>query len=221
MSLSPNGAGTYTWYNPGLFWESAAPAANITSSSSGVTLTWTSGQSTSDTSIATAAKDGSHYQAWRYGYFEASLKWDPVVGSWPAFWMLPAQAITCGSCEQGELDIFEGQGDTPHTFYGTIHDWVGSSDVQSNSNNNAYDLSSSVDMSQYHTYGVLWTAGSVAWYFDNQKVLSASTPAIFDAQDYYLILGSQEGQNWSYGDKSGVTATSLPMSVQWVRVWQQ
>ena len=148
------------------------------------------------------------------------MKWDPVTGSWPAFWIIPVEGMN-GASETGELDIFEGQGATPYTYYGSIHDWRNGSDVANNNGSNTYQLSNTVDLSQYHTYGALWTPGHVVWYFDDQPILSASTPAIFDSQNYYLIIGSQEGANWSYGNMSGVSASSLPLNVDWVHVWQQ
>ena len=218
LDLSPNSYGNYTWYNPGMFWQKPAPYSNIAVGDSAVTLTWTSGQSPANTSIATAAKNGSYYRAWRYGYFEARMKWDAVTGSWPAFWMMPVQGITCGKCEEGELDIFEGQG-TSGMYYGTIHDWYAGGGQQQNSPN-YHPFPSGTDVTQYHTYGVLWVPGYVTWYFDNQEMGSAPTYSIFDQQNYYLILGSQEGVNWSYGNTRGVTASSISISVDWVHVWQ-
>ena len=119
LDLSPNRLGSYTWYG-GIWWESGiAPLSSISEANSTVTLDWLSGQNPPDTDIMTAAQDGSHYKAWRYGYFEARMSWDVTTGNWPAFWLIPIQGITQSGAETGEIDIFEGQGNTPHTFYGT------------------------------------------------------------------------------------------------------
>lgn len=217
LNLSPNGTGKFNWYNPGMFWESPAPYSNISAANSVLNLLWKRGQGTSDTSLATTAKDGSSYRAWRYGYFEVRMRWDTVTGAWPAIWLIPVKGITCGHCEQGELDIFEGQGATPNIFTGTIHDW--NSPTGNHSAGKNYNLGS-VDLSQYHTYGVLWVPGQVTWYFDNQALYSFPTYPIYDQQLYYLIIGSQEGANWSYGNLSGVAASQIGMHVDWVRVWQ-
>ncbi len=152
------------------------------------------------------------------------MKWDVTTGAWPAFWMIPVENIW-GATENGELDIFEGQGApaTAQTFYGTIHDWMVingvSTDVQNNNGHNAVTISG-VDFSQWHTYGVLWVPGRVTWYFDQQPVLTANTYPIFDEQDFYLVLGAQEGANWTYGNLTGVTATSMNLYIDWVKVWQ-
>ncbi len=224
LNLSPNSVGSFNWYNPGIWWESPAPYSNIYLLNSALDLVWTNGQTNADTSVSTAAQDGSYYQAWHYGYFEVRMRWDTVNGAWPAIWMIPIEDIlTPGQQEEGELDIFEGQGNTPDIFYGTIHDWKNGQDVANNNCCNAYQLPSNVDLFQFHTYGVLWTRGHVSWYFDNHLLNSVQTYPIFDdvQQNYYLILGSQEGADWTAGDTSGVTATSISMQVQWVHVWQR
>src|SRR5579871_1760542 len=110
LKLSPDGTGSYDWYNPGVWWESPAPSSNITASSSTLNLEWTSGQTPCDTSIATASPNGSPALAWRYGYFETRMRWDTVVGAWPAVWLRPVQEFS-GASETGEIDIFEGLGD--------------------------------------------------------------------------------------------------------------
>jgi len=222
LNLSPNGLGSYSWYNPGMWWEAAAPYSNIYLHSSALKLVWTRGQQTSDTSISTAARDGSHYLGWHYGYFEVRMRWDTVNGAWPAIWMIPIQNITAPGEEQGELDIFEGQGNTPNVFYGTIHDWKNNQDIANNNCCNAYQVPPADDLSQFHTYGVLWTPGHVTWYLDNHPIISAATYPVFDnvQQKYYLILGSQEGANWTYGDMTGVSASSISVQVDWVHVWQ-
>jgi hypothetical protein len=33
-------------------------------------------------------------------------------------------------------------------------------------------------------------------------------------------LGSQKGVDWTYGNLKGVTAHSMALNVDWVRVWQ-
>ena len=59
-------------------------------------------------------------------------KWDVVKGAWPALWLIPVQdaagqALYAGVRNTGELDIFEGSGAAPHTYFGTL---LGSSEIQ-------------------------------------------------------------------------------------------
>jgi hypothetical protein len=226
LNVSPNMLGNYAWYQ-GLWWQqTVAPLSQFSVSNSILTLNWQKGLG--DASLVTTAKDASHYQAWRYGYFEARLAWgNTTMGAWPAFWLIPVEDVTGadvvnGVRDSGEIDIMEGQGGSnSNTIYGTIHEWKNNADVYNNNSSNAYNVPSGVDLSQYHTYGVLWTPGTISWYFDNQLIHSANTTAIFDQQTFYVVLGSQEGVNWGGGNLTGVTATTIPLNVDWVHVWHK
>ena len=66
---------------------------------------------------------------------------------------------------------------------------------------------------------MLWVPGQVTWYFDDQPLMSA--PLLrFDKQHFFLMLGMQEGANWTLGNMAGVTASSMHLTVDSVRVWQ-
>lgn len=226
LNLAPSSVttGDYPWYR-GVWYQNTANPFNASIGSSGLDLAWTPGQTLPNTVISSCSSTGYHCHAFRYGYFEAQMKWDVSVGAWPAFFMLPVQNIW-QSPESGELDVFEGQGETKesHTFYGTIHDWLTVNGVATDVANNRYTnhvVIPGVDFSQWHTYGVLWVPGTVTWYLDNSPVLTYQTFPIFDQQYYYLMLGSQEGVNWQTGNTTGVTASSLNLYVNWVKVWQK
>ena len=148
------------------------------------------------------------------------MKWQPEQGAWPAVWLIPVQAAADGPHESGEIDIFEGQGSQPRTFFATIHHWYGSHDLENSSLRNHFPLPPETDFREFHTYGLLWVPGRMTWYFDGLPLHSEPTFEIFDKQDYYLILSMQEGSNWKEGDLTGVSAQRLSLSVDWVRVWQ-
>jgi Glycosyl hydrolases family 16 len=224
LDLGPDGSGSHAWYEGVWFNHKHAPLSNIHADSSVLYLDWTRGQDAPDTSVTTLSRDKKTAKTWRYAYFEARFKWTPSTGAWPAFWLIPVQdamgqAVYGGTKESGEIDVFEGQGNHPGIFYGTIHDWVNLRD--SASRNNAFPLPANVDLSEFHTYGLLWVPGKVTWYFDNLALHSEPTPAIFDKQDFFLILGMQEGVDWKLGELTGVKASKLTLGVDWVRVWQK
>lgn len=224
LDLSPNGSGMHSWYEGVWFNQKHAPLSNIHVDSSVLHLDWTRDQDSHDTSIITFSKDKQTSMAWRYGYFEARMRWTPVQGAWPAFWLIPVQDaqgsnVYGGVKESGEIDIFEGQGNHSHTFYGTIHDWVNHRD--SASRNNSFSLPDTVKFSNFHVYSLMWTPGKVTWYFDNVALHSEATPHIFDSQDFFMVVGMQEGVNWKFGDLSEVSVSKLTLDVDWVRVWQK
>jgi beta-glucanase (GH16 family) len=223
LNVSPdaNSPG-YVWY-PGIWYSSSLPNPGLITSPSGVVdLAWSRSATSSpaETQIMTISHNGTTTaRTWRHGYFEARMKWDPVVGAWPAFWLNPIQEVRGQATQHGEIDIFEGQGSDPHTYYGTLHDWSGSTHLGATSPN-AFNLAANNDFSQWHTYGLLWTPGHVTWYYDNVAVGSANTYADMESQDFYLLLSMNFGNNWSEGNLSGVTVNSAHLQVDWVRVWQ-
>lgn len=224
FDLSPDGSGVHRWYEGVWFNPKHAPLSNISASSAGVNLVWRRNQPAFDTSITTLSRDFRHFQAWRYGYFEARMKWDVTPGAWPALWLIPVpdrggKATWNDTGESGELDIFEGQGSQPHMFFGTIHDWIDLHDHPSRTN--AFPLPANTDLSQFHTYGLLWAPGKVTWYFDGQPLHSEPTPAVFDHQNYFLVVSMQEGEDWKANNLKGVDATKMELSVEWIRVWQK
>ena len=222
LDISPDGLGKHSWYEGVWFNQRHAPLSNISASLSTLKLEWHRGQGSADTSITTLSRDKRRFRAWRYGYFEARMKWDVVKGAWPAFWLIPVEDATGrvtynGVKESGEIDVFEGLGGDPHDFYGTIHDWVNLKDNASRPNR--FRLHEDVDFSDYHTYGLLWTPGTVTWYLDNRPLHSEPTPIVFDRQTYFLVLSMQEGVKWKSGVLSGVESDKLTLCVDWVRVW--
>jgi hypothetical protein len=211
----------HTWYEGVWFSRQHAPRDHFKISNSTLSLVWNRGQLQPDTTISSFTRHNPHYHAWRYGYFEARLKWQPEEGAWPALWLIPVQAAADDILrESGEIDIFEGQGSEPRTFFGTIHRWNGSQQLASSSPHNRFALPPKTDFSEFHTYGLLWVPGRVTWYFDDVPLHSETTYNIFDKQDYGLVIGMQEGSNWKSGNMSGVTAVSMTLTVDWVRVWQ-
>lgn len=210
LDLSPDGHGSHTWY-PGIWFNPPLPpAANITCANSILTLAWTHGQPGPDTSLTTFARDLSFGKSFRYGFFEASMRWKPETGAWPAFWLVPDVNVP----HTGELDVFEGHN---NNSYGALHEWLKGKSVWETSGL-AYGVGA--DFTQWHNYGMLWTPGKVTWTFDGHPVGSSATPIIMDRQYYQLIVGMQCGTNWILGDMTGVTATRMALEVDWVSVWQ-
>jgi beta-glucanase (GH16 family) len=212
---------SHTWYEDVWFSKQHSQRQHFSVENSSVSLIWKSGQSQPDSSISTFARNNPHYHAWRYGYFETRMKWRPEPGAWPAVWLIPVQAAQGGAPqESGEIDLFEGQGTEPLTLFGTIHRWKGSQRLETSSPHNQFRLPPHTNLSEFHTYGLLWVPGRVTWYFDGTPLHSESTYPVFDREDYFLVIGMQEGSDWKSGDLSGVSAQSLTLTVDWVRVWQ-
>lgn len=225
FDLSPDGGGMHNWYEGIWYSRQHAPMSNIYRTQDGLHLSWTADQPSYDTSISTMGHNGNQLHAWRYGYFEVRMKWNPVRGAWPALWLIPAQ--TGHQVESGELDIFEGDADNPHTYFGTIHHWHETPDhsrmerVESNAGRNKYSLAPWFDYSQYHTYALMWEPTQITWFLDG-KILHAEPafPVFAQTQDC-LILGMQAGAEWKEGNVDRTQTPRLDMDIAWVRVWQR
>jgi beta-glucanase (GH16 family) len=215
IDLSADGTGSHVWYEGVWYSQKHAPLSNIQSTASGLTLTWTRGQQQPDTSIATFSTLGAMAHRWRYGYFEVRMKWNPEPGAWPAIWLLPSSPRDF--TDMGELDIFE-----------TLHHWRRDPadpnrmiHVQNSGSPTGFDLPPGADMRQFHTYGMLWEPDRVTWFFDGKPLHSEASYAVFNTQEFSLIIGMQAGVNWALGILDGMIADRMTMTVDWVRVWQK
>jgi hypothetical protein len=193
LNLSPNGSGTYTWYN-GIWYEAPSSASDLTVTNSVFAATETPSDP-HDSSITTMNRGAGPSTVFRYGYFEARMSWNTIPANWAAFWLFSiahaqgTDTIPTGE-EWCELDIFEAFGNGNEV--GTVHDWVLSNGTITNTQNtNNYQPLNGIDMSQFHIYGVLWTPSTITWYFDNQAIMSWPTPAICQTQQLFMILGTQ------------------------------
>lgn len=164
-------------------------------------------------------------EGWKYGYFEAKIKLPKGKGTWPAFWMMPANNDFSSNpwpgC--GEIDIMEEVGVDSGYVSSTIH-----CNKYNNSNTTIEHGSKylSTAESDYHIYACEWTAEDLNFYVDGTQILSYQNDGSgvnswpFDKR-FYLILNLAWGGSW--GGYNGVDENALPttMKVAYVRVFQK
>jgi len=162
---------------------------------------------------------------WKYGYFEANIKLPKGKGTWPAFWMMPANnnysTNPWPGC--GELDIMEEVGYNPNVIYSTIHCTKynnGGSAIESG--NKKIDTAES----DFHLYAMKWTSSEIIFYVDGETILTYKNDGTGVSawpfnNPFYVILNLAYGGNW--GGAQGVDYSALPltMEVDYVRVFQQ
>ena len=155
---------------------------------------------------------------WTHFYIEAYIQFkingalsSSDTNGWPAFWAWTAESIGnygFGSSslvvqDMTEIDFLETFdtifGNTPGVWQSTMYNHGTGAQTQPVPNATTDD--------NWHTYGMLWTPGTVSIYYDN--VLAGSSSDSFTQletnQSLFIILGT--GNNWQ-------------MNVDWVRVWQ-
>ena len=101
-----------------------------------------------------------------YGYFEIRCQMPEGQGTWPAFWMLPAD----GSWPP-ELDVVEALGSDEATVFMTAHSASSGEHTKTGFTSWVGDVTSGM-----HTYGVLWTPEELVWYVDGAEVFRTATP---------------------------------------------
>lgn len=180
----------------------------------------------------------------KYGYIEARLKM-PVAydasgneidntGVWPAFWMMPENAVDSDGNEtsggvygvwprSGEIDILEySPGTTGQKTYSTLHHAASKTDATdtypslgSTSFENPYE---------WHTYGILWTSGTIEAFYDGVSLGSVyANPGNNWAkwpydQNFYIILNLAMGGN--LGGSINSEMRKAVYEVDYVRVYQ-
>jgi beta-glucanase (GH16 family) len=96
-------------------------------------------------------------------------------------------------------------------------------DIANNSGSNTWPIPDGTTLSNYNTYGVLWTPTAVSWYFNNVLVETISTTgsqySTWFAGQYpeAMALNIAAECNWAFPCSGQVSP--LNMQVQWVHVY--
>jgi hypothetical protein len=204
----------------------------------GMTLVWRDEFSTnaavSDGYLTiTAKKEGSAYTSTRmktagkktfqYGRIDIRAKLPTGQGIWPALWMLGSSFDAVGWPRSGEIDIMEmiGGGGRENTVYGTPH-WYESPAQEHASYGGHYTLGSGTFADKFHVFTIIWDAGKITWYVDDQKFHELdTTPANLSEfqAPFFLIFNIAVGGNWP-GNPDNTTVFPQRMMVDYVRVFQ-
>jgi beta-glucanase (GH16 family) len=140
-----------------------------------------------------------------YGYFEIRADMPTDQGTWPAFWLLPAD----GSWPP-ELDVVEMRGQDPNTVHVTVH----TQETGSRTSETSAVKVPSTD--GFHTYGVLWDEDQIVWYFDDVAIARADTPADMHDPMYMLV-------NLAVGGTAGTPGAALQdgaeLKVDYIRAY--
>ena len=159
-----------------------------------------------------------------HGRIEARIKLPKFMGAFPAFWMMGTNGLTWPKC--GEIDIMEAV-NNESVIYGTAH-WA----CDYTSNEEGYDSNGSstgaaginIDITQWHTYGVEWTADRITWYVDDKSYHSVEITSAKQMEELaipcYLLLNFAVGGDWPGFD---IDDSALPatMEVDYVRAYEK
>lgn len=127
----------------------------------------------------------------KYGYFEMKAKFPNGIDTWPAFW-LRNLGFKSQNVNRGEIDIVEHtENPTKYqnvplaSMFGTaLHDWTNGTAPFAGSK----FVSPITTDGNYHTYGMKWTATSMTFYYDGAMTFQVPTPAVMQAEPYYILI---------------------------------
>jgi beta-glucanase (GH16 family) len=141
------------------------------------------------------------------GYFEMRARLPAGKGIWPAFWMLLAD----GSWPP-ELDATEMLGHDPSTIFMTVHSNASGTHTQTQGSAKVPDTSAA-----FHTYGVLWEASKITWYFDGQPVYTTTPPSDLN-KPLYILVNLALGGDWP-GSPDATTPFPAVYQIDYVRAY--
>jgi len=167
--------------------------------------------------------------SFQYGRFEVRAMVPEAQGFWPAAWLLGNNITTIDWPACGEQDVLErvNAAGSPDWNAGSIHgtNFTGGTGLGTN-----YNFPSGQTAAQWHTYGMIWSKGSVAYYVDDPThpyvtyTRSSLTPlngAVwpFDAgQSNFILLNLAIGGDWP-GPPNSSTPFPSEMLVDYVRIY--
>jgi len=167
--------------------------------------------------------------SFQYGRLEVRALVPEAQGFWPAAWLLGNNIATISWPACGEQDVLERVNAplTPDWNSGSIH---GTGFTGAGGLGTLYYFPSGETAAQWHTYGMIWSQGTVAYYVDDptQPYITYTTSSLnglsgavwpFDAgQSNFILLNLAIG-----GDYPGPPDSSTPfpseMLIDYVRVY--
>jgi hypothetical protein len=149
-------------------------------------------------------------RTFRFGYFEARMRWPAERDNWSAFWLMSAAAARAPYkgpwppyCE---IDVVEGL-PAPNAYLSTVHNWQARSKQDGFAKQNAYF--GRADVATWNRYGVLWQPGRISFFLNGRLTKTIRSPAICDSDALFIVVGAQRhGPETRYAD------------VDWVRVYR-
>ena len=139
--------------------------------------------------------------AFKYGTVEARIALPTGKGIWPAFWMLGENFDTVGWPACGEIDIIETINDE-NIVYGTHHwQYNGNHASYGNNTKDYYGTSKELDITQFHTYKMVWNEKLIAMYVDEFKYQEIDIESAKDGLEafhkpQFFILNVAVAGNW-------------------------
>jgi beta-glucanase (GH16 family) len=165
--------------------------------------------------------------SFQYGRFEVRAQVPEAQGFWPAAWLMGNSITTVNWPACGEQDVMErvDAAASPDWNAGSIH---GTGFTGSNIGTR-FDFPAGQTAATWHTYGMIWSKGSVSYYVDNpaQPYVTFTPASIagfsgsvwpFDFGNEFILLNLAVGGQFP-GSPDATTPFPSGMLVDYVRIY--
>jgi beta-glucanase (GH16 family) len=166
--------------------------------------------------------------SFQYGRLEFRAQVPEAQGFWPAAWLMGNNIVTVEWPACGEMDVLErvDAAGNPDWNEGSVH---GTGFTGTNLGTR-YNFPSGETAAGWHTYGMIWTKGSVAYYIDDPTQpyvtytpasisgLSGSVWPFDSGESSFIILNLAIGGSWP-GSPNSTTPFPAQMLVDYVRIY--
>ena len=163
--------------------------------------------------LASARTGGSGVSA-QFGYFEARMLTPAGAGTWPAFWMLPANNLVSPQQPVAEIDTVELYGHDPTAACHSTHEYRDGKDTANSQCGKRFDSVQSA--STWHTYAARVTPTTITYLIDGMVVATAPQVGGGD-QAMFFMVNLALGGGWPVS-LDGV-GNRTAMYVDYVRVY--
>ncbi len=167
--------------------------------------------------------------SFQYGRVEFRALVPETQGLWPAVWLLGNDITTADWPACGEMDVLErvNSATTPDWNEGSVH---GTGFTGGTGLGTVFHFPTGQVAAQWHTYGMIWQKGTVAYYVDdpshpyatystaNISSLPGAVWPFDDGQSSFLILNLAVGGDWP-GAPNASTMFPSEMLVDYVRIY--
>jgi beta-glucanase (GH16 family) len=168
--------------------------------------------------------------SFQYGRLEVKAMVPEAQGFWPAAWLLGNNINNVNWPACGEQDVLErvNAALSPDWNEGSVH---GTGFTGGTGLGTQYPFPIGQTAAQWHTYGMVWSAGSVQYYIDSpSNVYATFTPSSLtplndgavwpfdDGQSNFIIVNLAIGGSWP-GSPNSSTPFPSEMLVDYVRIY--
>ena len=142
-------------------------------------------------------------------------------GLWPAFWMMPTDAVYGGWPQSGEIDIMELLGQEPSVYHTTIH--FGQAWPNNQLSGTDFKINDGDFVNEFHEFALEWDENVLRWFLDGYLVFTQTPsdlggqPWRFD-QDFHFLLNLAVGGNWPGSPNSNTPFPGI-FEVDYVRLY--